>query len=118
LLILELFLDSISAFWLRKAHFVSNLDDFLVTLPSLAKRALCKSIFSSKLLALVINLLIAWFSLLLVQFVTNYFSLVSNFALALPMARFSLLLAHFSTNSISLVSTFALELHMASFSLD
>jgi hypothetical protein len=33
------------------------------------------------------------------------------------MARFSLLLAHFSTNSVSLVSTFALVLPMTSFSL-
>jgi hypothetical protein len=36
LLFLELFVESISASLLRKAHFVSNLGGFLVTLPSLA----------------------------------------------------------------------------------
>ncbi len=36
LLILGLFLDSILASQLRKAHFVSNLGGFLVTVPSLA----------------------------------------------------------------------------------
>jgi hypothetical protein len=61
--------------------------------------------FSYTLQALVIILLIAWFDLLLVQFGTNYFSVVSNFALALTMAWFSLLLVQFSTNSYSLVST-------------
>jgi hypothetical protein len=36
LLILELILESISAFQFRKTHYVSNVGSFLVTLPSLA----------------------------------------------------------------------------------
>ncbi len=71
LLILKLFLDSIFASKLRKAHFVSNLGGFLVTVPSLVRCALCMSIFSPKLPILVINLLMALVSLLLVCFTTN-----------------------------------------------
>ncbi len=48
----------------------------------------------------------AWFSLPLVQFSTYSISVVSPFALVLPMASFSLNLVQFSANFISLVSTF------------
>jgi hypothetical protein len=66
LLILQQILDSISASYLRKAHFVSNMGGFLVTQPSLAQRAFCRSIFSPKLPILVIILLMALVSSLLV----------------------------------------------------
>jgi hypothetical protein len=56
---------------LEKPIFVSNLGGFLVTVPSLVRRALCMSIFSPKLPILVINLLMALVSLLLVCLSTN-----------------------------------------------
>jgi hypothetical protein len=71
LLILGLFLDSIFASYLRKAHFVSNLGGFLVTVPSWARCALCMLMFSPKLPILVINLLMTLVSSLLVCFSAN-----------------------------------------------
>jgi hypothetical protein len=97
----DLILESISAFQLRKTHFVSNLGSFLVTLPSFAQHAFCTLIFSSKLPTVANNLHVAWFSLLLVQFSTNSINLVSTFALVLSMASFSLNLAQYSTIFIS-----------------
>ncbi len=82
LLILGLLLDSIFASYLRKAHFVSNLGGFLVTVPSLVWRAPCMSIFSPKLPILVIKLLMAFVSLLLVCFSTNWQNLASKFCLS------------------------------------
>jgi hypothetical protein len=46
LIILELLLESISAFLFLKTHFDSNLGSLPVILPSLARRAYCMSIFS------------------------------------------------------------------------
>ncbi len=61
-------MDSIFASYLRKAHFVSNLGGFLVTVPSLAQRALCMPILSPNLPISVINLPMALVGLLLVCF--------------------------------------------------
>jgi hypothetical protein len=58
LLILELLLESISAFSFRKPILYSNLGCFLVILPNLAQRAYCMLMFSSKLPTLVASLLI------------------------------------------------------------
>jgi hypothetical protein len=79
LLILELLLESISAFQFSKTHLVSNMGSFQVTLPSLAQHAYCISISSSELPVLVANLLMAWFSLLLVHFSTNSINSISMF---------------------------------------
>jgi hypothetical protein len=80
LIILELLLESISAFLFRKPHFDSDLGGSLVILPSLAQCAYCMSIFSSKLTTLVASLLlIAWFGSLLVHFSTNSDTLASIF---------------------------------------
>jgi hypothetical protein len=98
LLILQQILDSISASYLRKAHFVSNMGGFLITQPSLAQGAFCRSIFSPKLPILVIILLMALVSLLLVWFSDNYGSLVSKFCLSLSYGWVSILLAHFNAN--------------------
>jgi hypothetical protein len=49
LLILELLLESISAFLFRKTHFDSNLGSFPVILPSLAQHTYCMLMFSPKL---------------------------------------------------------------------
>ena len=57
LLILELLLESISAFLFRKTHFASNLGSFPVILPSLARRAYCMSIFSPKLPTILASLI-------------------------------------------------------------
>ncbi len=79
LLILELLLESISAFKLRKTHFDSNLGGFLVILLSFAWYLYCMTIFTSKLPTSVANLLIAWFSLLLVHGSSNSINLASIF---------------------------------------
>jgi hypothetical protein len=79
LLILEMLLESISAFQLRKSHFDSNLGIFLVILLSSAQRSYCVLIFSSKLPTLVASLRTAWFSLLLVHFSANSINLAYIF---------------------------------------
>ncbi len=56
LLILELLLESISAFLFRETNFDSNLGSFAVILPSLAWHPYCMSIFSPKLQTLVASL--------------------------------------------------------------
>ena len=58
LLILELLLESISASHLEKPILHFNLGYFPFILPSLAQRAYCMSVFSSKLPTLVASLLI------------------------------------------------------------
>ncbi len=103
--------DSIFASQLRKAHFVFDLGGFLVTVPSLVRRALCMSMLSPKLPILLINLWL-WSACFQYASVIIYEPQHLKFVLAIAMARLAYTQHILVLIFISLVSIFVLVFPM------